>query len=514
MNLLTDPLPPILDGAERRQALDLPSLLAAYARDEVVDLPFLRRHQQMPWHIFCVQLAALALHRAGEEAVVDDVETWRRLLRALTPEWPEDEPWKLVVEDVTQPAFMQPPVPPGTTDPHKNPVSAADDLDVLVTSKNHGVKQAIAHSASPAAWIAALVQLQTTGGFLGAGNYGVARMNRGFATRPFTGLVPSGGPGAHWRRDVSVMLKNRDWFFERVETFAEEGGAALLWCVPWDETHRLDLGELDPWFIEVCRRVRLYRETDGVLRARSVGSKVSRIEAKAYRGNVGDPWIPIKLEKEPAAYNVQPGYAVMAEVMFRRNRWLRPLLLDWHDDIDRIPSNARFDVFVRGRSKTEGLHRRDIPIHNHQRRRFFASTEDRDEAAKVAREMVEHAGELRRRILKPALFSLVQAGRSDLNFRDRTSGDWAETWLNTLELAIEADFFERLFAVLETGEWRRWVELLEQTGKAVLEDAIAAMPITGPRRLKAITAAETRFRTDFKKAFGGYLQVEEEMANA
>ena len=286
--------------------VSVPSLFALLSEDLVLDLSFLRPHQRAPWHSFCVQLAALALHRAGHDAVVADAETWRELLRRLTADWPADEPWRLVVEDVTKPAFMQPPVPAGSGDPHRTPVGTADDLDVLVTAKNHGVKQGIGTDASPAAWVAALVLLQTTGGFLGAGNYGIARMNGGFATRPWIGLVPPGGLGAHWRRDVTVLLRRRAWFFERVEAFADAKGAALLWCLPWDGERSLGLDQLDPWFIEVCRRVRLYRDEAGTIMARSIGSSAARIAAKSYKGNVGDPWIPIDLGKESAAYNTRP----------------------------------------------------------------------------------------------------------------------------------------------------------------------------------------------------------------
>jgi CRISPR system Cascade subunit CasA len=165
MNLLTEPLLPILTESAQPREVDLPTLLAAYANDRVLDLSFLRPHQRAPWHSFCVQLAALALHRAGRDTVVADAAAWRELLRGLTAEWRQDEPWRLVIEDVTKPAFMQPPVLSGSGDPHRTPITTADDLDVLVTAKNHGVKQGIGTDASLAAWVAALVVLQTTGGF-------------------------------------------------------------------------------------------------------------------------------------------------------------------------------------------------------------------------------------------------------------------------------------------------------------------------------------------------------------
>jgi CRISPR system Cascade subunit CasA len=506
MNLLTDPLLPILDLSRERRDRDLTGLFVAYARDTVVDLPFLRPHQRAPWHAFCVQLAALALHRAERAGIVDDADEWRELLRGLTTAWPNDEPWRLVVKDITKPAFMQPPVPTGTPDPHKNPIATADDLDVLVTSKNHGVKQGTAGDASLAAWVAALVLLQTTGGFLGAGNYGIARMNGGFATRPFVGLVPDGGPGAHWRRDVLALLRSRSRFFDQIEDFAKKDGAALLWCLPWDGERSLGLDELDPWFIEICRRLRLYQDEQGRITARSVGSNVSRVAASASLGNVGDPWIPINLAKSSAAYNTAPRYAVMSEVLFDRNKWRRPLLLDWQDGIDSLPVRARFDVLVRGQGTTEGLHRREVPIDREQRLAFFTSGQERDRLAELARDMVDQAGTLRNKVLKVALLTLAQAGDAQVDFSDKTANDWVEPWLDAVEGRIEERFFDHLFDIAVAHDCRPWVGFLEATANRVFRRAVGAVPIAGVRRLKAVAVAEQKLAALFWKNFKGYLE--------
>jgi CRISPR system Cascade subunit CasA len=506
MNLLSDPLFPVQEVNGARSLVDLPGLFAALARDDVLDLPFLRPHQRSPWHSFCVQLGALALHRAGREALADDPDDWRALLRGLTAGWPEDEPWRLVVEDITKPAFMQPPVPQGTADPHTNRIATPDDLDVLVTSKNYGVKQGIASSAPPVTWLAALIVLQTTGGFLGAGNYGIARMNGGFATRPFVGLVPAGSSGAHWQRDMMVLLRRRDWFFEHIEGFAGEDGNALLWCLPWDGQRRLGLEELDPWFIEVCRRVRLYRDGRGGITGRSDGSSAPRIAAKELRGNVGDPWIPINLGKDSAAYNTKPRYAVMSEVLFDRNKWRRPLLLEWQDDIDRLPLLARFDVLVRGQGTTEGLHRREVPIDRERRLALFRSDADRDRLAELAREMVENAATLRNKVLKVALLTLVQGGDAEVRFRDKAASAWVERWLDEVEGVIEPAFFDHLFTTAETSDHQPWVRFLEEAVKSVFPQAIEAIPIAGVRRLKAIAVAEQKLAALFWKNFKGYLE--------
>ena len=51
----------------------------------------------------------MAMHRAGLAEPPRDAEEWLRIIRALTADYPDGEPWHLVVEDITKPAFMQPP---------------------------------------------------------------------------------------------------------------------------------------------------------------------------------------------------------------------------------------------------------------------------------------------------------------------------------------------------------------------------------------------------------------------
>jgi CRISPR system Cascade subunit CasA len=521
MNLLTEPLFPVLIEVAERKALDLPTLLAGYADDRVLDLPFLRPHQRAPWHSFCVQLAALALHRARHDEVVADAATWRALLRRLTADWPEDEPWRLIVDDVTKPAFMQPPMPGGSGDPHRTPIRTADDLDVLVTAKDHGVKQGIGTAASPAAWIVALVLLQTTGVYYGSGNYGVCRMrpisqHQTGSGRPWVGLLPPGGSGAHWRRDVTVLLRRREWFFERVEAFAEADGAALLWCLPWDGDRSLGLDQLDPWFIEICRRVRLYRDPAGTMTAKSIGSSAARVAAKDYKGNVGDPWIPINLDRGSAAYNTAPRYAVMSEVLFERNRWLRPLLLEWHRDVDASTMTARFDLIVRGQGTTEGHYLREVSIEGERRLALFQSDEGRDRLAELGREMIEQATALRNKVLKIPLLTLIQAGEAAVDFRDKMASAWAQPWVDQVDQAIEPVFFDHLFARAEQGRAadQAWVLFLKAAADRIFQRAAAAVPIAGARRLKAIAVAEEKLGGLFFASFKGYLvQPEEEAAD-
>jgi CRISPR system Cascade subunit CasA len=436
-------------------------------------------------------------------------------LRGLTAEWPGDEPWRLVVENLGAPAFMQPPVPEGTLAGFKNLIVGPDDLDILVTSQNHGVKQGQAAQASPAEWFAALVSLQTTGGFLGAGNYGAARMNGGYATRPGIGLAPEGGAGARWRRDVTLLLRNRGWFLERVAELRDDSGHALLWCLPWDGRTSLGIDQLDPWFIEVCRRVRLV-EIDGMTKARATTTSTARIAAGALKGNLADPWIPINKEKDSAAYNSLPSYAVMSEVLFDRGKWVRPLLLDWHPGVDTAPMTARFDVFVRGQGKTEGYHERQAPMRR-EVLSLFASPAESERVARLAREMIENVRTLLGgKVLRTALIALVQGGPKQVKFGDKTAAAWADKFLDEGDREVDRRFFDLLFAraLDEAGGKAAWLAFLRELAHDIFERAVAAVPLAGARRPRAVAVAERILWGAFSRTFAEARAKREETADA
>ena len=108
-NLLTEPLIRYDQSGGGRVVASLPQVYAALLADEVEAFPALRPHQRHAWHAFLVQLGAMAMHQAGLAELPETAGEWAGLLRGLTPDWPDEEPWQLVVDDITKPAFMQPP---------------------------------------------------------------------------------------------------------------------------------------------------------------------------------------------------------------------------------------------------------------------------------------------------------------------------------------------------------------------------------------------------------------------
>ena len=197
------------------------------------------RIRRRRWHMFLVQLAALALQRAGEKDLSKDADRWAELLRGLTPDYLADEPWHLIVEDRTKPAFMQPNEPEGIK--YTGVITAADQLDMLITAKNHDLKQAIAEMAELDEWAFALVSLQTSEGFNGSGNYGIARMNGGSSSRVCMSVTPlldgsgTATPGLRWRWEVAKLnsyagKRLREW---SSLDYPAERGRSLLWLSPW-----------------------------------------------------------------------------------------------------------------------------------------------------------------------------------------------------------------------------------------------------------------------------------------
>lgn len=483
--------------------LTLPGTLAALARDEVDDFPALRAHQGMFWHMFLVQLSALALR--GETEIPEDEETWRNLLRGLTKDYP-DEPWCLVVEDWGKPAFMQAAVPDGIK--LEKAVPSPDALDLLITAKSHDLKQAVARRAEPEDWLFALVSLQTGEGFGGAGNYGIARMNGGSSSRPMLTLAPLSGPGrqgmaprpgAWFRRDVRVLLDTRDEVLNKtLIDYAVSGGIGLTWLAPWPEGSQLRTRDLDIWFIEICRRVRL-EARDGVLHGFRGTSKATRIDAKHLNGAVGDPWAPVQ-KAENKSLTLGGGdfdYRRLTELLFSGD-WIRPLLAELAD-VDG-PGETLAVVAAalsRGNSKTEGYKSRIVPLSGKVSR---ALGPKRAEMHQLAQAQVETIKEFDRALRDALVLAAAGGDREKIKNEHYELSQPARSHLTRFADEI---FFEHLwarFGAQEDGtealraEEKAFAEKLWLRTQAIFEQALPAIPCASLFRLRAEARARALLR--------------------
>lgn len=496
-NLLEEPLLHYRQvGSGGRIACTLPELFIAMAHDQVRDFPALRPHQRHPWHAFLVQLAAIALHRAERTEPFATAQEWQTALLALTPDDPDGAVWCLV-SPVDRPAFMQAPEPSGDISTWKNRLVAADELDMLVTSKNHDLKAARMLRSSPEEWVYALVSLQTQEGFLGAGNYGISRMNGGFASRCGVGVHPSGRWGARWMRDMAAISRHRQALVSDLD-FMDTSGHVLIWTIPWDGAGSLSLNSLDPWYIEICRRVKL-RQEDG-LKAQVTGSKSPRISAKELNGNTGDSWMPVDSAAAKALTITSRGfdYKLSSELLLG-SKYRKSSAQEWltTDDVEGVHFIAQ--GVARGQGKTEGYHERRIPISRTIRKAF--QTQKTDALAKLAEERIAAIAEVRK-MLWAALVALFNSGAKDEKGKDKDASDTvkerAALFAQPFEAECDAQFFLELTAEIEAEDRdavrKQWLCDLADRAERVLRSAFDAGPRSGQLRYRAQSAALDRLR--------------------
>jgi len=494
LNLLDEPLIRIRASEGTLRRLSLPELFVQLGRDAVRDYPALRPHQRHPWHALLVQLAALALHEAGETAPWDNVANWRAALLALTPDHPDGCAFSLLAPHY-QPAFLQAPVPGGKLDGWKT-ITTPDALDMLVTSKNHDLKGERMRHADVDDWLFALVSLQTQEGVLGSGKYGISRMNSGYGNRPAVGVSPPGAAGARWRRDLQAVLDARPGIASDFG-LREAGGTSLLWLATWDGNTSLRFAELDPFYIEICRRVRLESGEGNRVRAYDSTSKVKRVSvSEDQKGKTGDPWVPINIE-EDKALNLPAGgfdYSLCVDILWG-GKFRRTISQMLHPNDPSSGNSFLAQGLVRGNGKTEGYHERRIPLT--KKAIGFLRSGHTDVLATVAAARVKDVATMRGSVLRTALFYLLEAGTEKIDFDRRTAKQQIEPFVKAFERSEDARFFDDLNREIEsddpTAERLGWLIGLAERAEAVLRSAFAIGPQCGERRYRARSRALSYF---------------------
>jgi CRISPR system Cascade subunit CasA len=493
-SLLTEPIIRYRRSSDGQTvSVSLPDLFVALAGDEVRDYPALRPHQRHPWHAFLVQLAAIALHKAERTAVFETAQEWRDALLALTPDDPDGAAWCLV-SPPNRPAFLQAAVVGGSISEWKSEAYAADEIDMLVTSKNHDLKGSRACRAQPEDWLFSLLSLQTQEGFLGAGNYGISRMNGGFASKPGVGVAAVGLPGARWVRDIAALLARRDRTIE-AHGFQDEGGLALVWLAPWDGLDSLSFAKLDPFYIEICRRLRL-RCVDGKVMSVGTGSKAARIAAKQLNGLTGDAWTPIDLEGGKALTITANGfnYKLVSELMFG-GKYLPPTT----HNLDQPVSGSSL-IFItqgiaRGQGKTEGYHERRVPIS--PKVRGLLITNQKAQLERISGQRITAIGDVRG-LLRYALVVLFESGdvkdiRQASKAHEAKVRKFSASFEGTEDARFFSDLNEEIDAADPSAQRLQWLLGLVERAEAILKKAFDAGPRSGIQKYRAQSAALSRF---------------------
>ncbi len=508
MNLLSDPVFRVRTE-QNMECLSLPALLARLGRNEVRHCVGIQRYQHDAFHVFLCYLAGAVLARDGSSDPRRDEGFWREGLLGLAGNAGHDA-WRLIVDDVSRPAFMQPPLPRGELKP-TSVMNTPDELDLLPTAKNHDLKQKRAAMAHCDTWVYSLISLQTMSGFYGRGNQGISRMNRGYGNRPVVELMRDRRPGQRWIDAVTRLLEHREHVLR--EPFGYDAqGLVLVWLEPWGDSTPLELSKLDPFYIEVCRRIRL-RGEDSIEYAESYGSEQPRIAAKELNGVVGDPWLPIDLKsmakggKSGARALTFPPVGITAEHMRRlifgdelQLSSLQKPQPSWKEDLWLSAS-----VLVRGEGVTEGFCEWEVQIPQRKAVSIFGAPAECDELKRLSIDAMAYVATVQNRVLRPAVFAYALGAPQKLKLDDEFGESaWARA-SRRFESLWSADYFPWLFSVPEPfhdqEELSRWLEILRDHALTVLAEVEYAAANHSGRQYRIRTEVRNRFWGAFYNNF-------------
>ena len=512
-DLLDDDLIGIRTPTTSRR-VSLPLLLGLLCDGQVDGYTGLRAHQTASWHVFLVQLAASILARGPQEQLSCDPVFWRDGLRGLAEG--QASAWHLIEDDVTRPAFLQHPWTSWEADAESFKARqkrgawvfdwkarTPDELDVLVTAKNHDVKASRISPTDIEAWLYALMVAQTTNGFLGAGNYGIVRMNSGAGSRAVVSWASSLNASRRFLEELAIV---RDLRTSAIRQYGYCGrGVVLTWLQKWDRhTHQYMPQDLEPWFIEACRALRLRTTPDSAVAALSATSDGRQIGPKSLEnGDVGDPWTPINVadkKKGRSALTVPPsGFTpkLVTELLFEQGFELTGLQ---KPRPGREPGWLLASVLVRGQGTTEGFHHLELMVPAKARLTLIRPNE-RQQLARLAQKLLTDAREASA-ALRTALTIFAEGGGEKPNFDRDSVKRWVEVVMVRFGQMWEQHYFPALWrGADETGDavQRDWQEDLARMTQTLLEDALSRLPGTAGRRWRAATRARAALFGILKK---------------
>jgi CRISPR system Cascade subunit CasA len=509
MNLLTDPVFRVRTP-EGLATVSLPELLALLGEDRVESLPGLQRHQEDAFHIFCCYLAGAVLVRQGEVAPRQTAAFWLKGIRALTRQegCEDDSAWTLIVEDPTKPAFMQPPVSNKTVfeRDYKPKAATPDALDVLQTARNHDVKSSRGSSAQAEQWVLALISLNGTVGYVGAGNYGIARMNGGFGSRACVGWKRTTRAGDRFIHDVGRLIHLRDSLLMEPYPYSTTG-SVLTWLSAWDGEKSRSLSCLDPFFIETPRRVRMHH--DRAIQCLGATSRTAQVAADQLNGSLGDPWTPVKAETNESFTPNPSGFTpqLLRDILFSDGFAAAPMMI-----ADRKSGWVALTARIRERRKgnPEGFHEATIRVPAAAQPLLFGGGAARDRLASLSKRGLDDASDIRQG-LRNALFSLMEGGPEKINYDADQISKWVDNSARLFLLNWSPRFFDWLWTTVgianDTEALRPWFNELRRLAQETLDRAAERAPQRHGRSYRAKTKAQGEFDRKLRTNFPHFMEV-------
>jgi CRISPR system Cascade subunit CasA len=281
----------------------------------------------------------------------------------------------------------------------------------------------------------------------------------------------------------------------------------LLWQLPWDGKTSFGLGGLDPFFIEIARIIRL-TENDGRLLAMAKPCNSARIQAKDQLGVMGDPWIPLNNGKKGLTALTVSATGLTPELLQRLifEEGIQPAEMQkpTKNEIGK-PVWFYASVLVRGQGSTDGFHSTRLPIPSEAGFALFGEGARRYRLDYLSKEGLNDAKATQNKVLKVALFSLLEAGPEKVNFDKREVSTWVDKSASEFKEAWSRDYFDWLWRTLdhENEDQARldWLNALEEKAVRVLDNAIDRLPERQGRRYRARVKARGLFYGSLYKHF-------------
>ncbi|HEX7021842.1 MAG TPA: hypothetical protein VF171_03225, partial [Trueperaceae bacterium] len=335
----------------------------------------------------------------------------------------------------------------------------------------------------------------------GKKTYGITRMNSGSASRPIVAWVRHLHPYGRFVDEVAALRKLRDKIV-KAHCF-QARGVVLTWLSPWDRSqHQYVLSDLEPWFIEAARPLRLVSASGALMALRASSDKRQIGPAEPFNGDVGDPWIPINTQdkkKGQSALTVSaPGFtpSLLSKLIFEDDFKLTELQLPSAGD---GPAWFVASVLVGGNCTTDGFYRIELPVPP-KARLALLNKQHRDLLGNLAQKLLGDAKEVQK-ALNTALTVLTEGGPDKADF------ERVENWLK----GARKDFGRRWEAMYFTTLWRGadedheavrsdWQQQLVNAAQDMLDEATQRLPLPANRSWRAITQAQGTLRGMLRKS--------------
>ena len=316
------------------------------------------------------------------------------------------------------------------------------------------------------------------------------------------------GIGERWQRETQILLNYRPTPLKNPWPY-RDNGQVLLWLLPWDLKSALPLTELDPFFIEISRAVRLI-PNEGRIIALSAGTEGQRLAAKEQKGIVGDPWTPtLEDDKERKAWTVvAPCFSPerLRNRLFEAEGFIAPAILKLDTAHRTKASWFKASVLApNGMCKTDGFHEATVRIPAKAARHLSSRGVERERLAELSTMGLNDTSAMQNKVLKPALYSFLEAGPEKLNYDKREVTAWVEQTRQFFSEAWKTAFFDWLWSTVEEPDKDaarlKWLQLLEKHARTTLEEAIARLPVRSGCYYRSRVRAEGMFNGCRNKTF-------------